>query len=286
MLWDAELWRDSLALVASQVGATGVFTFPDGIERIVAIRSTGNHILDPVDSPYIMQISPGMFEQTGDPLGFEEYTDKTDGKRKARVFPTPTSATALLIVGKRTLVPLNGSDTPVLRGIDNALIAFVQSDMLEKQRQYGKAQAKVQEGAAMLDQMRKLENEQSARQSRVVPFTEPDANEYDSDWFLRATPAGSPAPPPLPEGTIQVLGALYNDEIDSLSGSSTSLDHLDTQGIATGSKIEIVIGAPPSEQSFKLYTGNANPAYPNDEVVAYNSDDTASVRHWVKVGGY
>ncbi len=175
MIWDARNWRDALKNVAASLTDTvnGLLAFPAGIDRIVAIRGNGNHILVPIDSPQAMQLSPTVFEQMDDPMAYEEFTDDSKA-RMIRFLPIPKITTPLLIVGKRLLVNLeNDTDVPLLRGIDNAIISFATADMLERQRQYGKAQAKVQEASAMLQEMIDVETKQSGNMPRVIPAVDP-----------------------------------------------------------------------------------------------------------------
>ena len=49
------------------------------------------------------------------------------------------------------------------------VLALASADMLERQRQYGKAQAKVQEAQGQLQILLDLEKNQSANESRIVP---------------------------------------------------------------------------------------------------------------------
>ena len=88
---------------------------------------------------------------------------------------TPQNARTGLLLFKRTFQPLlNDSDAPLIGGIDNALLCAAESDMLEGQRQYGKAQAKMQEAVAMIGTMQDLERQQSANLIRIIPCPEPD----------------------------------------------------------------------------------------------------------------
>lgn len=98
---------------------------------------------------------------------------------KVKIQGQPREQFALITVGKRRFPGLREDlDSPTLSGVDNALIAYAQADMLERERQYGKAAMKVQEGGAMLDQLKRLETHQQATISRVVPATGP---QYDYD---------------------------------------------------------------------------------------------------------
>lgn len=89
----------------------------------------------------------------------------------------PRDAKSISILGKRVIKPLiNDADSPELTGIDNALLAGAIGDMLEGQRQYGKAQTKFTECSQIVEQMTRLERQQSASTVRVIP----DIYDYDS----------------------------------------------------------------------------------------------------------
>ena len=76
----------------------------------------------------------------------------------------------LIVVGKKRLRPLrNDNDEPQIRGIDNSLIAYAEGDMLERQRQFGKAQVKFGEASSLLDVVRDLERGQSSAVSILQP---------------------------------------------------------------------------------------------------------------------
>jgi hypothetical protein len=87
------------------------------------------------------------------------------------------------VLGKRRFRQMRlDSDAPMIRGLDNALIAFAIGDMLERSRQYAKAAAKQQEGTELLKVAVDTETNQSAYESRVIPVqqgyegTEADLN--------------------------------------------------------------------------------------------------------------
>ena len=85
------------------------------------------------------------------------------------------------MLGKLTLPALTDSDSPKINGIDNALLAYVEGDMLEHMRQYGKAQVKQQEAAGAMMLMRDLESAQSAKIARLIPEVPNvwDINDFD-----------------------------------------------------------------------------------------------------------
>lgn len=100
------------------------------------------------------------------------------GRQHVRLWlhETPQDAKSLLLLGKRRLRDLwNDEDVPILRNIENALVSFVEADMLEYARQYSKAQVKLQEAAAHLAVMRDLDSNQAGRIMRIIPA-------YSGEW--------------------------------------------------------------------------------------------------------
>ncbi len=87
-----------------------------------------------------------------------------------RLLAAPAGAPTLLVLGKRRRNDLlNDGDAPIVRGCDNALIAFAQADMLERDRQYAKAQAKLADGNNELQLLANLKRQQAASQTRIIP---------------------------------------------------------------------------------------------------------------------
>jgi hypothetical protein len=114
-------------------------------------------------------------------LSFYLGPDETESRFCViRVSPPPgaaiTGSTALYVMGKRRLRPLRqDGDAPMIRGCDNALLAFGLGDMLERERQYGKAQAKVAEAQSLMQLMIDGERNQGASLMRIVPMVEEQA---------------------------------------------------------------------------------------------------------------
>lgn len=191
MIFGQRNWRDAMKNVAASLTdtATGYLDMPATIDRVVAIRAGGDHILTPIDSPMIMQIDPTAFERSSTPIAYEEFTDETVDpiKRKIRFIPIPVETTALLITGKRPFVQITqDTDTPILRDIDNCLIAFATADMLERQRQYGKAASKIQEASALLQAMIAGDTSDAGWMPRIIPMVESEESFYASDSsFIR-----------------------------------------------------------------------------------------------------
>lgn len=95
--------------------------------------------------------------------------------------PTDTTQ-SLLVLGKATLRQLSDDrDTPRLRNIDNALIAYALADIYEHQRQFAKMQLKAQEAEGAMAILRDLEKNQQASLTRMIPWMD------DHDHLLLET---------------------------------------------------------------------------------------------------
>lgn len=161
-IYDSLPWLDSqLTVTVGLDGGNNAISMPEGMDRIIAIRSNGDTFLDPVNVNLLMQTDPTIFERTGLPTVYYENYDATEG-RQIVVYPTPAEVITLFIVGKRTLPDLTtGTDVPILRNIDNVLITYAFGDMLERQKQFEKAKLKFDEAGAMLQAAQALETSQT-----------------------------------------------------------------------------------------------------------------------------
>ena len=161
-LYNRYPWRDSIKTVSATVTALSEnIPLPAGLDRVISIRYGGDHFLDPIDDTFLVQADPTIFEQTGIPQYYREYTadDKT---KQIQLYPTPSVDGALLIVGKKTAPPLlAGSDTPIIRNIDGVLITYGEGEMLQRMRQVGKAQALFQEASQLYTEAENLEKLQT-----------------------------------------------------------------------------------------------------------------------------
>lgn len=99
--------------------------------------------------------------------------------QRIRLVEKPNTDCVLTVLGKRQFVDLNDNESPLLSWVCNALLAFAQGDMLERDRQYSKAQAKQQEGMALMDQARRVEVWQQAHRARLIPEADP-ANVFEA----------------------------------------------------------------------------------------------------------
>lgn len=90
--------------------------------------------------------------------------------QRIRFFSIPTVATTVSVLAKMKSTSLDyDQEVSTLKNIDNCLIAFVHADLLEYRRQYGKAQSKMQEAVALLQQVIDVEALQEATNARIQP---------------------------------------------------------------------------------------------------------------------
>ena len=224
MIYDMRNWKDATDLVTGlNVGLSGVMDYPAGIDRVITVRGNGNHLIMPSDAAQVMEIDPTLFERTGDPQVWFDYVVFVEGTppgptsvavHRMKFLPTPTVATPIMLQGTRDFTQLIAdTDEPVLRGIDEALIAYALGDMLRRQRQYGKAQLIYQEASAALKNMVESETEASAFNARIVPWPEDYGMEGDYSFMDRFLTVNAPPPPGDTEsGTMNLVnGQSYID---------------------------------------------------------------------------
>ena len=171
-VYDKLDWLDGrVRVTAAATAGSDSFNLPDNIARVISIRY-GDHFLDPVDDTFFVESDPTIFEREGTPLYYQEFTD-TDNLKKVRLYPTPAvDEDDIIVVGKRVLPPLaNDSDVPVIRGLDQVLVAYTLADMLKYQRQYAKAQVQRQEADSLYAQAVALEQEQTNVPRRTKQLT-------------------------------------------------------------------------------------------------------------------
>jgi hypothetical protein len=97
--------------------------------------------------------------------------DKSAPKRdRIRLLQIPVAETTIRVLGKRTMPTFeNDLDVVPLTGAEGCLGAFAQASMLRRERQYGKAQAMLQEALSMLDLLIDNETVQQAHHSMIMP---------------------------------------------------------------------------------------------------------------------
>lgn len=201
MIWDSGLWNESLGVASKAVAAqdetvtldsTPSITFHHSsstpstkIDFPVAIKFTetgkddGTDVLNE-DWVTFFQLDPNAWEnissRRANPTNFINLPKDSNGNCRLKPVPVPDSAGTLFVLGKLNWVKLGDSDTPTLGGIDNALLSFAEGDMLERARQYGKAQAKFTEAASHIQIMRDMERGQKQAIGRIIPHVYDDHN--------------------------------------------------------------------------------------------------------------
>ena len=181
MIWDSGLWRETLGTTSYSVAAdTSEVTLNSAVRFAVAVAWDDNEI-SAMDYETVFQINPALFDESGAPTSFITLPNDSSGNAVIRLIRKPDKAKTLLVLGKLKLTALTDSDSPKINGIDNALLAYVEGDMLEHMRQYGKAQVKQQEAAGAMMLMRDLESAQSAKIARLIPEVPNvwDINDFD-----------------------------------------------------------------------------------------------------------
>lgn len=102
-------------------------------------------------------------------------------RQRIRLIAIPTAALTIRVLAKLVCPALSADgDSPALTNVDNCLIAFGQSDMLERERQYAKAASKAEEGVALLEQLKRTEVIQEAHNQCIQP-----AGGYGGDYDTR-----------------------------------------------------------------------------------------------------
>jgi hypothetical protein len=89
---------------------------------------------------------------------------------RLRLLETPTESIALTVLGKRTPPPMSGdADAPAIRGLDAAWEAFVMADAYEWMRQGDDAAAKIEEGVALLNELKASETWRETGGAALTP---------------------------------------------------------------------------------------------------------------------
>ena len=181
MIWDSALWRTSLGTTSYTVAVdTQEVTLDSTVDFPVSAVWDDKEIT-PVDYSAVFQLDPTLFNDSGEVVNFIVIAKSSVDAAKIKLLRKPKEEKTLLILGKIKLIELGAADSPVINGIDNSLLAFVEGDMLEHLRQYGKAQIKYQEAAGQLQIAKDMETHQSASNTRIIPEVN---NDWSSDDFI------------------------------------------------------------------------------------------------------
>jgi len=198
MLFESALWTNSMGTVSTAVTAEDevitlsdnptVFYYPTSstvsatapkLDFIVAIRFTEtgkDDGLELVGASWMQffQLDPNQWNDTSQrratPTNFVPLPPDGSGNCRIKPIPTPKTAGTLFALGKLKFVEMGDSDSPVINGAENALLAYAEADMLERAMQYQKAQVKFGEAANMLQICRDLDNVQQDKITTIVPM--------------------------------------------------------------------------------------------------------------------
>jgi hypothetical protein len=91
-------------------------------------------------------------------------------RQRIRLVEMPSDDVTLRILFKSKFPAFEDDNDPCpLQSAENALIAFGSADMLQRERQYAKAQLMQQEGQALLGLLVANETQQQANRPRLIP---------------------------------------------------------------------------------------------------------------------
>ena len=178
MIWNSELWRESLSTYSTTVAIdTQEVTLDTTLDFPVSARWDDREII-PMDYSAVFQIDPTLFNDAGEVANFIILPKDSNGDSVIKLIRKPSVSKTLMILGKLKIVALTDTSTPKINGIDNVLLCMVEGDMLEHTRQYLKAQGKFTEAMNHLNIAKDLEKHQSATNTRIIPLVEShwDAN--------------------------------------------------------------------------------------------------------------
>lgn len=170
-IWNGHLWKDSIGYVSAnaEIRDDGCFLSVP-LERVRNIRCN-EYPIYPIDPSNVFQLDPMAFDSFGEITGFSEMGKDADGNRVVRIFSVPqeVSKQSFLVMGKKKCPYLADEDEPFLTGIEDALLEFVTGDLWRRDQQFTKANACYNNGSTFVEQMRKIDGEQSAANPRIVP---------------------------------------------------------------------------------------------------------------------
>lgn len=171
------IWRDRKERFVQTLPLPVTLTPSDG-SGFVEIEAIFKPVTDGTLSVYINNSIPiattsgpgtaNIFTITGLTLGPAVLTSPKYSR--IRLFGIPSVVMNIYVLCKKPFVPLDfPSETPLIKNLDNCLIAFATAEMLERDRQYAKAQAKNSEAVTLLKELSSLEAVQAANHEQFKP---------------------------------------------------------------------------------------------------------------------
>ena len=185
---------ERLSLVSSSTSDTAI-TFLirgelAGVEQVEQVTLNGTTVVTTTQSFDVVWTASkpettGTVTMTGFTSGTTYLTlwsDDVELKyQRLRLFDIPTDLTkSLLILGKRRFRGLTkDQDTSIIQALDPILLAFGEADMLERARQYGKAQGKITEANSLLFSAMSVSIYQQASIVQLTPETVGEYSRFD-----------------------------------------------------------------------------------------------------------
>ena len=183
MIWDSFLWTESKkTVVQSLVAGTNTITVDSTIELVTEVI-WDTYPLRNIDIESLYRTKPNWTAQNGAPI-YYICKPKSGSNCILQIDAMPTVTKNVIITGKMVFTPLaSGTSTPLLRGIDNTLISFVEGDMLQYCKLYGTADKKYAEAKSMLDRMIDLERNQQTQVAQMIPMK----HDWDTNDLITTT---------------------------------------------------------------------------------------------------
>lgn len=149
-------------LVAGAAGAIPSVAY--GVKTTISVEA----MYKPVTAGAVA-LNPQLF---GDPAGASLLAAETKSPtyQRIRIFPIPSAAGGLMVLGKAAYVPLDFDEMePRITGSHLALMAFAKHLLLKRGGENGTALDAVQEAIGLLDTLKKEELIQEANNQRIIP---------------------------------------------------------------------------------------------------------------------
>lgn len=177
-IWNAHLWKDSVGYASATPeidGSRCILRVP--LERVRNIR-VGKFSIAPADPSNVFQLDPTAFDGFGDIVAFTELGKDENNLRIVQLYrkPKEPDGMSFLVMGKKYCPEIGDDEQPPLTGIDDALWEMTLGDVWRQDQQFTKANMCYQNGGTFLENMRKIDGEQSASSVRLLPD-----NNYDWD---------------------------------------------------------------------------------------------------------
>ena len=181
LLWSAELWPQSRTLAGvTLAAASDIVALPDTMEMPTLVRRADSGEVVPVEHELAaMLCDPGAFRTRAGTPFYWTLIEPAGGLARIRFSSAPEADQPFTVMGKAPCPPLlDDAAKPVIPGADLALVAHVEADLYEWQRQVGKAQVKRQEAMGIQGLMLAQAVQQTGQVHRIVPWDGNASEDY------------------------------------------------------------------------------------------------------------